>query len=245
MAPFSAPTLQRPRDHHEQRRGGNHWEESSPGEGGAGATGKEGMKRLGTPLESRLAWVREPLHRWPRQGDESVSHRNMGGRWGEGGLFTSLQLLWPPRSRDSHCPRLGWFPLSAHTPGGPAHSRGDFGFCCRGHDACTRQERPAWPSVPSRQGSPGASWGGNVQPRAAPLLLQASFSPWALPSRATVSQKRDCWEEGASCASSPGTSGSSPALAVKRGRPSRELDPEGYRPRWVNTAVESGPAGGP
>lgn len=244
MAPFSAPTLQRPRDHHEQRRGGNHWEESSPGEGGAGATGKEGMKRLGTPLESRLAWVGEPLHRWPRQGDGSVSHRNMGGRWGEGGLFTSLQLLWPPRSRDSHCPRPGWFPLSAHTPGGPAHSRGDFGFCCRGHDACTRQERPAWPSMPSRQGSPGAWWGGNVQPRAAPLLLQASFSPWALPSRATRVPEEGLLGGGSFRASSPGTSGSSPALAVKRGRPSRELDPEGYRPRWVNTAVESGPVGG-
>lgn len=29
---------------------------------------------------------------------------------------------------------------------------GDFGFCCRDHDACTRQKSPAWPSVPSGKG---------------------------------------------------------------------------------------------
>lgn len=171
----------------------------------------------GDPLESRLAWVGETLHHWPRQGDGSVSIGRCGAL-GRGGLFTSLQQLWPPRSRDRHCPGLGWFPLSTHTPGGPAYSRGDFGFCCRGHDACTRQESPGWPSVPSHQGSPGASWGGSIQPRAAP----SSLAPGPFPAGPPLSQKGDCWEEGASCLSSPGTSGSSPALAVQRGRPSRE-----------------------
>lgn len=55
LAPFSALTLQRPRDHHEQPRGGNATGKApAPGawpwpEGEAGDTGKEeGMGRLGT-----------------------------------------------------------------------------------------------------------------------------------------------------------------------------------------------------
>lgn len=111
------------------------------------------------------------------------------GCWGEGSLHFLEAALAPEKQGD--------FPLATHSPGGPAHSMGDFGFCCRGHGACTRQERPAWPSVPSGPtplemargwsrvtSSRGVSWGADVRPRAGALLPQASVSSWALPSNA-------------------------------------------------------------
>lgn len=106
----------------------------------------------------------EPLHHWPREGDGGVSQRKMWGA-GDRGLMTSSKLLWPRSSQEAGThTALAWFPMAMHTPGGPAHSRVDFGFCL-GHEAYIR---PAWPSVPGSQRSPGASWGVDVQPRVAP-----------------------------------------------------------------------------
>lgn len=76
----------------------------------------------GDPLERRLAWVGEPLHHWPGWGDGTVTEGDVVC-WGEGGLFTSLQLLWPPRSRDRHYPGPGWFRL-ATTPCAALHTVG-------------------------------------------------------------------------------------------------------------------------
>lgn len=96
----------------------------------------------------------EPFHHWSRWGDE-VLHRGRCRRTGDLGLMTSFQLLWPPSSQEAGTgTALAWFLLAVHTPGDPVHSKGDFGFCL-GHEACIRQESPAWPSVPGSQGSPG------------------------------------------------------------------------------------------
>lgn len=163
MAPFSALPLQRPRDHHEQLRGGNSTGKAPPlrpGLGqrvGLGTQGREGQGGWGPLREQASLGGGAPpslakTRRWECLTKEDV------GRWGEG--VSSLPCSCSgPQEAGTDYPGLGRFPLSTHTPGGPAYSRGDFGFCCRGHEACTRQESPAWPSVPSHQGSPGTSWG--------------------------------------------------------------------------------------
>lgn len=143
-----------------------------PGPGWRVGLGTQGRKvnRDWGPPGKEVSLGKVPLHHWPRWSYGSVSEEDV-----DRGLVTSSQLLWPLSSRDRHCPGLGWLLLAMHTPGGPAHSRGDFGFCCRGHKACTKQESLAWPSVPGGQRFPRASWGGDIQPRVAPFssgLLQ-------------------------------------------------------------------------
>lgn len=74
---------------------------------------QEGEWGLRAPAE-RLAWVGEPLHHWPRRYDRGISQRKMWGA-GERGCLHLLAAALGPRSRDSHCPGLGWFPPAAHT----------------------------------------------------------------------------------------------------------------------------------
>lgn len=74
---------------------------------------QEGERGLRAPAE-RLAWVREPFHRWPRRCDGGISQRKMWGA-GERGCLHFLAAALGPRSRDSRCPGLGWFPPAAHT----------------------------------------------------------------------------------------------------------------------------------
>ena len=188
LAPFLVLTQQRPRDRHEQARGGNSPGRPPPlgpgsgqrvgpgilrrnGSGGWGPPGEEASLGRGAP--SSLA----RLGRWD-------CHRGRCGVLGRGGSLHFLTAALAPKKQGQALPRP-WLVPAGHSHPGPAHSRGGFGFCRRGHNACTRQENPAWPSVPRGQGSHG--WFGVVTTGLErPLLPQASSSSWVLPSRATL-----------------------------------------------------------
>lgn len=228
----SALTWQSPGGHHQGRGEVALPESSTPGRD----QGKGGWRLL-TPRRG------DPFSHWPRWGmcllEEDVGHQGDG-------FFIPCSCSGPPEAR-RYCPGLSWFPPATHTPSGPAYRRRDFGFCCRDRDACTRQESPARPSVPSGQGLAGQ---GSLCPaESGPsclFFLRPPLAPGLFPAGPPLGQKEASCGEGASCSFSPGTS-ASPA-PCPRGCPEMPWTagaPRGVGPAWINTAGEGEPAVGP
>lgn len=180
MAPFSTLTGQRPRKHFKKIREVTDWETLA--RSGARDTETSGL-RLRTPKEGVL------FHSQPAR-VVLVFPRGGWGLWGKGLFFAASAAL----ESGETLPRPELVPTDYSHPRWPCtQDWGDFGFCCRGRDACTRQKSPAWPSDPGGKGAgcskslcpENLSWSANIQSKL-PLLPQTHCSSWAPPSRATL-----------------------------------------------------------
>nr|KAF6349250.1 hypothetical protein mMyoMyo1_011796 [Myotis myotis] len=157
----------------------------------------------------------EPFHHWSRWGDE-VLHRGRCRGTGDLGLMTSFQLLWPPSSQEAGTgTALAWF-LWLCTPQVTLYTvRGTLVSAWAMRPASGRKAQLGHLSLEARDPqehcevlTSSPEW---------PLLPQASSSSLALPSRATLLLPRPGGRRELSV-TSPGTSVSSRALSVKRGR---------------------------
>lgn len=169
------------------------------------------------------------------------------GLWGKGLFFAASAAL----GSGGPLPNPELVPTDYSHPRWPCtQDAGDFGFCCRGRDARTRQKSLAWSSDPGGKGLAvqnhcvqRACPGVQISNPSCPSFLRPTAAPGPHPAGPPLSQRKADWEEEASCLASPGTSALSALVHIRRATPSKSrhplnsVGPGRYGPKRVNTAM--------